>query len=122
MRSYIGVVLIALAIPIAIFSCTESENEGGSPIGVWKISSVTTTECADPGDNETFTCTSNCETTVITENSIQSGSDPSEPLTISGNTFTVDGQSGTFVVAGSTLTLTYKIPGDCKLIIAYTKV
>jgi hypothetical protein len=120
MKNYIKLLLIVFAIPMAISSCKD-DDEGGSPIGTWKTSSYTNTECADPDDNGSITCTSNCEVIIITENSIKFGSDPAEPLTISGNTFTVDGESGTFVATGSTLTITFKDPGDCKTVVVYTK-
>lgn len=134
MKNYIKVMFIAFAIPLAISSCKDDdENPGAALIGTWEEKSYVSSGCVDPDDNESSTCTSSCERIVVTENTITIGSFPAVSYTVSGNQLTISQSSGgttisttvTFVVSGTTLTITQQddaSDGGCKNVSTYSKV
>lgn len=99
-------------------------------VGSWKEVSYVSTGCTDPNDNESNTCTTNCETLVVTATTLKIGSDPALSYTASGNTLTVTipGQQTTtvaFAISGSTLTVTIQdspADGGCKSVSTYTRI
>lgn len=116
MKNYIKVLLFVFVVPILISSCKDDdEAPGAALIGTWEQVSIAFSGCADPGDNETITCTS-CDRMVITENTVTFEGEPAEPYTVTNTTISFTTTSGAttvtetvnYSISGTTLTITFK--------------
>lgn len=116
--------LLMMALIVLAFQGCKKDDESPSQasllIGTWEYKSTVVTNCTDSLDNFNDTCTSSCDVTVITATTIDS-----DPYTASGNTITSDGDTYTFSISGTTLTITYQesvADGGCKYVTTLTKV
>ncbi|MEZ4973235.1 MAG: hypothetical protein R2820_07985 [Cyclobacteriaceae bacterium] len=129
----IAVLTVAvIGLLLSVSSCKDDDDP--SPlIGTWEEKSYVASGCIDPDDNETFTCTSSCETIVITENTIKIDTDPAIPYTTDGNKLTISQTTGgitisitvQFSVSGNTLTITQEeedADGGCTSVSTYQRV
>lgn len=118
------------AMVILFIGCSKDDDKPANPlIGSWKLISEVVSECTDPDDNYTDSCTTDCEIFIFTATTVSIDGD-SYPYTVSGNTIIIDFGSGislsiNYVVAGTTLTLTIKDSpqdGSCKNVYTFSKV
>jgi hypothetical protein len=112
---------------IIVVGCDDGEsiNSNSQLIGLWRIESVVISECTDPSGNGTSTCgadPSKCETLEIKQETLSVDGEPFVSYSVSGNTITYNGDTWTYSVTNTTLTLTYKFPGDCKEVSTYKKI
>jgi hypothetical protein len=126
-------ILLSVAAMATMFDGCNDDNEEPSQaellIGSWQIVSDVVSECTDPNDNYSETCTSSCETMVISKTEITMDG-LTFTYTVNGNTLSINMGSGVtltvnFVVSGSTLTITLKdslADGNCKYVATYKKV
>jgi hypothetical protein len=98
-------------------------------VGSWKEVSFASTGCTDPNENESETCTTNCETLVASGSTLTFPGEPPYAYTANGNTLTVTAGGQTFTatiaISGSTLTFTIQdspADGGCKNVITYSKI
>jgi YD repeat-containing protein len=103
-------------------------------VGSWKEVSYVATGCTDPKSNESSTCTTSCETLVITATTFKivkaDGSSQTFNYTAKDNTITVTLTGGqittaTFAITGSTLAITNQdslADGNCKSVSTYSKI
>jgi hypothetical protein len=120
------------AILLASFqfsSCSSDDDPeitAASLIGTWTLASFATTGCTDPIDNQDLsTCTTSCETIVVTATTVSIDGDAPMTYTTDGNTITTDGDTLTWSISGTTLTITdvdSAADGGCTSTFTYTRV
>lgn len=129
MKKLLVFVLVLSTVSLFTTSCKDDE-ESANPadliVGSWQFVGHVATECADPADNESETCTTNCDITIFTKDTVTFEGDTPEPYSIDGNKITFGTGSGTetyeFSITASTLIVTEKEPGDCKRVTTLKKV
>ncbi|MFZ1809360.1 MAG: hypothetical protein WAU36_19155 [Cyclobacteriaceae bacterium] len=118
-----SLVFLMLISSVSMFTTScKDDDEGSNPadliIGSWQFVSYVSTECSDPDDNESETCSSDCEITIFTKDTVSFGGDTPEAYSTDGNKITFGTGSGAdtyeFSVTESTLTVINKEAGDCK--------
>ncbi len=124
-------IVLLLTIPCVILLSTSCKDDAKSAnpadliIGSWQMVSFVASECADPADNETETCSTGCEITIFTKDTVTFEGEPSEPYSIDGNKITFGTGSGAdtyeFSVTETTLIVT-NTAGDCKEVTTLKKV
>ena len=107
-----------MAAAILVLSCSKTDTaptQASLLIGTWTAVSYVRTGCTDATMNEALNyCTTACETFTFTATTLTISSPGSAPqvmpITISGSTITSSSnpETVTFVVAGTSLTLTIK--------------
>jgi hypothetical protein len=129
------IIILTIAAMVNLFNGCNNDKEDPAPtqaellIGTWQFTNGVVSECTDPLDNYTETCTTECETIVVTSSTVTMLGD-SYPYTINGNNLSINMGSGltltvNFVVSGSTLTITLKDSaedGNCKYVSNYKKI
>ncbi len=83
-----------LLLLVSAIACSKKEDPAPSIVGTWKSSTEIKSNCTDPNDNGTQTCTTDCFTITFTASTFT--------LTIPG----LGGLNGNYTTSGSTLTLT----------------
>lgn len=125
--------LSLLLLPIfclILLSTSCKDDDDGNPaeliVGSWRFVSYVASECSDPDDNESETCTSACEVVVITKDMVTFEGEPPESYSIDGNKITFGTGSGAdtyeFTVTETTLTVIEQDPGECKEVTTLTRV
>ncbi len=128
MRKLFVLLLAMPCIILLLISCKDDDdvNPADLLVGSWQFVSYVSSECVDPDDNESETCTTGCEITVFTKDMVTFEGEPSEPYSIDGNKITFGAGSGAdtfeFTVTESTLTVFDIEPGDCKEVTTLKKV
>jgi len=127
-RSLVFLLLLSVA---ALFttSCKDDDdnsNPANLIIGSWKMVSYVATECVDPTENGTETCSTSCEVTIVTKDTVTFEGETPESYTIDGNKITIGTGSGAytyeFSVTETTLIISYKETGYCKVVVTMKKV
>lgn len=122
MKKHLFNLLIVGFMLMLAAACSKSDNPAApSIVGSWKYTSGAGTNCTDPADNYSETCTLSAAecgilvltTTTYTFTQTPSGGSPtvdSGTYTVSGSTLTTSGGSGpgtlTYTVTATTLTFT----------------
>ncbi|GAB1444665.1 hypothetical protein MASR2M41_02840 [Flammeovirgaceae bacterium] len=129
MKKLLTIFLLLFTVSLFTTSCKDdddSSNPADLIVGSWQFVSSVATECTDPADNESDICTTNCEITIFTKDTVTFEGEPAEPYSIDGNKITFGTGSGAdtyeLSITGSTLTVTEKEPGDCKRVTTLKKV
>jgi len=106
----------------------DDPSPNASLVNSWKEVSYVVSGCTDPTENESTTCTTGCETLVISATTI-SFYGISLPYTVSGNTISIDFlgdiETVTYVITGTTLVITSQdsqADGNCKYVSTYKKI
>lgn len=121
-RSLVFLLLLSVA---ALFttSCKDDDdnsNPANLIIGSWKMVSYVASECTDPTDNENETCSTDCEITIFTNDTVTFEGETPQTYKIDGNKITFDGETYEFSVTETTLVISYK--GVCKVVVTMKKV
>lgn len=128
MKTSKSIFLMALII-IFFEGCNKDDPAPVSLIGTWILISEVASDCIDPADNFTDSCSgAYCEEWIFSETSISVGI-YSSSYTKSGNKLLVTVSPGVinegiYSISGSTLTLTYQdspADGGCKNVSTFTK-
>lgn len=96
-------------------------------IGAWENVSFVTSNCKDPSNNGTTTCTSSCEILVFTSTTFTLDGDGPYNYTTSGNSITIafgGSQTANYSISGETLTFSDQdspADGGCKNVSTYKK-
>lgn len=133
MKNFIKILGLIFIIPLVFSSCKDDENKGASLVGTWEEVSFVSSGCVDPDDNESSTCTVDCERIVVTANTITIDTEPAINYTVNGNQITLSQTFGsatitftvTFVVTETSLTITQQddaSDGGCKNVSVYKRV
>jgi hypothetical protein len=125
MKTSKSIFLVALMLVLFEGCKKDDPAPANGLVGTWKEVSIVTSNCTDPLDNDTYNCDTDCGILVFTATTLSADGDAPVAYTVSGNTFTSDGDVLTFVIAGANLTITYQeIPanGGCKLVMTYKRV
>ncbi|MBX2943130.1 MAG: hypothetical protein KF860_12370 [Cyclobacteriaceae bacterium] len=129
MKKLLTIFLLLFTVSLFTTSCKDdddSSNPADLIVGSWQFVSSVATECTNPADNESDTCTTNCEITIFTKDTVTFAGDTPEPYSMDGNKITFGTGSGAdtyeLSITGSTLTVTEKEPGDCKRVTTLKKV
>jgi hypothetical protein len=121
--------LALLLVSFQFSSCSSDDDPeitAESLIGTWTQTSFVSTGCTDPNDNQDLsTCTTACETIVVTATTVSINGDAPMTYTTDGNTITTDGDTITWAISGTTLTITdvdSAADGGCTSVITYIRV
>lgn len=119
-------VLVCVAVTLG---CSKKEDPAPSLIGSWKLVSETTTNCTDPGDNGTHSCT-DCYILTFTATTFTmsfGGTSISGTYSTSGNdlTMTLTGgppTTGTYTLSATTLSTAFThITSGCTVTSSYSR-
>lgn len=112
---------------LCIISCKDDDPAPNSLVGTWSMTKDVASGCDDSADNYDETCTSSCETIVISETTINYDGD-SLPYTKTATTISiVDGSltvTVSYTVNTTTLVITEEASssfGGCKFVTTYKK-
>ncbi|MBL7851259.1 MAG: lipocalin family protein [Cyclobacteriaceae bacterium] len=106
-----------ILVLLAAFACSKDEPTP-SLMGTWKFASETRSNCTDPADNGTGTCTADCFTLTFTATSYTFSA---PGMTTVNGTYTTSGNSITFTTSGgSSSTGTYTLKATTLELIATT--
>ncbi len=129
MKTSKNILLIALMF-LVFEGCNKDDpgpDQSAELIGAWEAVSFVSSNCKDPSENGTTTCTSFCEILVFTSTTVTFDGDGPFNYTTSGNSLTIDfggSQTGTYSISASTLTFTGQdspADGGCKNVSTYKK-
>ncbi len=123
-------ILLIVLMPLVFAGCKKDDDPSpnASLVNSWTEVSYVASGCTDPTENESTTCTTGCETLVISATTINFFG-ISLPYTVSGNTISIDIlgdiEKVTYVITGTTLVVTAQeseADGNCKYVSTYKKI
>ncbi|HRK55192.1 MAG TPA: hypothetical protein PK185_14845 [Cyclobacteriaceae bacterium] len=123
MKKLFAIILVLFTVSLLTTSCKDDDdnsNPANLIIGSWKMVSYVASECTDPADNENETCSTDCEITIFTNDTVTFEGETPQTYKIDGNKITFDGETYEFSVTETTLVISYK--GVCKVVVTMKKV
>lgn len=122
--------LVALLLPFFEGCQSDDDPDPGQAallIGAWQGTKYEATNCNDPDENETTTCTSSCEILIVTATTISFDGDVYS-YTAKGKKLTLNlggtKITTTYSISGTTLTINYQsteAQGGCTIVSTYEK-
>ena len=123
--------ILVMALMVLFFEgCNKDDpapDQSAELIGSWEAVSFVSSNCKDPLDNGTTTCTSFCEILVFTATTVTFDGEGPYNYTTNGNSMTIDfgdDETITYFISGTTLTFTNQdspADGGCKNVSTYKK-
>lgn len=123
------IIFLMTLVVLAFEGCKKDDpSPNATLVNSWKEVSFVASGCTDPTENESTTCTTSCETLVISATTFSFDGN-SFPYTVSGNTMSIEFMGTiykvSFVISGTSLTITSQdslADGNCKNVSTYKKI